>query len=76
MRSLRRRLRPVHAHGPVVAERCEWNPRAVRNRGCGHTWLNEVIAIGEGRIDAERGELAMRYYECTAGYLPQPSMAG
>ncbi len=35
-----------------------------------HSWLNEVIAIGEGSIDAERGDLAMRYYECTPDYLP------
>lgn len=29
-----------------------------------HTWLNAVIALGEGSVDAERGLLAMRYYRC------------
>lgn len=29
-----------------------------------HLWLNDVLAIGEGTIDAEHGRLAMRYYEC------------
>ena len=33
-------------------------------------WLNDVIAIGEGSIDPDRGLLAMRYYACTADYLP------
>jgi hypothetical protein len=28
-----------------------------------HRWLNEVLAVGEGSIDAGRGLLAMRYYE-------------
>ncbi len=36
-------------------------------------WLNSVFAIGEGRVDAERGLLAMRYYESTADYLPELS---
>jgi hypothetical protein len=36
----------------------------------GHSWLNEVIAIGEGSIDADRGLLAMRYYACIVDYLP------
>ena len=27
-------------------------------------WLNEVLAVGEGTIDAEHPRLAMRYYEC------------
>jgi hypothetical protein len=35
-----------------------------------HRWLNEVIAIGEGSIDPDRGLLAMRYYACVADYLP------
>jgi hypothetical protein len=35
-----------------------------------HGWLNEVIAIGEGSIDPDRGLLAMRYYACTVDYLP------
>jgi hypothetical protein len=35
-----------------------------------HGWLNEVIAIGEGSIDPDRGLLAMRYYACVADYLP------
>jgi hypothetical protein len=29
-----------------------------------HTWLNDVIAIGEGTIDVEHSHLSMRYYEC------------
>jgi hypothetical protein len=33
-------------------------------------WLNAVFAIGEGRVDAEQGVLAMRYYECTVDHLP------
>jgi hypothetical protein len=33
-------------------------------------WLNDVIAIGEGSIDPDRGLLAMRYYACTVDYLP------
>ena len=35
-----------------------------------HGWLNDIIAIGEGSIDPDRGLLAMRYYVCTADYLP------
>ena len=35
-----------------------------------HSWLNDVFAIGEGTIDADQGELAMRYYECTADHVP------
>lgn len=35
-----------------------------------HGWLNDIIAIGEGSIDPDRGLLAMRYYACTADYLP------
>ena len=35
-----------------------------------HGWLNDSIAIGEGSIDPDRGLLAMRYYVCTADYLP------
>ncbi len=27
-----------------------------------HGWLNDVIAVGEGSIDPDRGVLAMRYY--------------
>ena len=34
-----------------------------------HSWLNDVIAIGEGSVDPDRGLLAMRYYACTADYL-------
>ena len=29
-----------------------------------YTWLNDVIALGEGSIDVEHARLAMRYYEC------------
>lgn len=35
-----------------------------------HLWLNEVIAVGEGSIDPDRGLLAMRYYECIVDHLP------
>ena len=35
-----------------------------------HGWLNDVIAVGEGSIDPDRGVLAMRYYTCVADYLP------
>lgn len=35
-----------------------------------HAWLNDVLAVGEGSIDAARGVLAMRYYTCTVDYLP------
>ncbi len=35
-----------------------------------HSWLNDVIAIGEGSIDPDRGVLAMRYYACIVDYLP------
>ena len=33
-------------------------------------WLNDVIAVGEGSIDPDRGLLVMRYYVCVADYLP------
>jgi hypothetical protein len=35
-----------------------------------HGWLNDIIAIGEGSVDPDRGLLAMRYYACVADYLP------
>jgi hypothetical protein len=35
-----------------------------------HGWLNDILAIGEGSIDPDRGLLAMRYYTCSADYLP------
>ncbi len=35
-----------------------------------HLWVNDVIAIGEGSIDAERGALSMRYYECLVDHRP------
>jgi hypothetical protein len=35
-----------------------------------HGWLNDVLAVGEGSIDADRGVLAMRYYACVVDYLP------
>jgi hypothetical protein len=38
-----------------------------------HLWLNDVIAIGEGSIDVEHSQLAMRYYECEVE-LPLPSL--
>ncbi len=34
-------------------------------------WLNSVLAVGEGRVDAERGLLAMRYHECTVDHFPE-----
>jgi hypothetical protein len=39
-----------------------------------HLWLNDVIAVGEGAIDVERGQLSMRYYECLVE-LPLPDVA-
>ena len=35
-----------------------------------HSWLNDVIAVGEGSIDPARAVLAMRYYACVVDYLP------
>ena len=35
-----------------------------------HGWLNDIIAVGEGSTDPDRSLLAMRYYVCTADYLP------
>jgi hypothetical protein len=35
-----------------------------------HDCLNDVIAIGEGSIDPDRGVLAMRYYACVVDYPP------
>ncbi len=35
-----------------------------------HAWLNDVIAIGEGSVDGERGVLAMRYYSCHVDHRP------
>jgi hypothetical protein len=37
-------------------------------RAASHSWLNEVIAIGEGSVDVERLVLDMRYYACIADY--------
>jgi hypothetical protein len=33
-------------------------------------WLNDVIAIGEGSIDAVAGALSMRYYSCQVDHRP------
>jgi hypothetical protein len=41
-----------------------------QTEGAAHGWLNDIIAIGEGSIDPDRGLLAMRYYECVVDYLP------
>jgi hypothetical protein len=41
-----------------------------------HTWLNRVIAVGEGSVDAERGLLAMRYYRCEVEHRPSLSAQG
>lgn len=30
----------------------------------GHGWLNDIMAVGEGRVDVVNAQLAMRYYEC------------
>jgi hypothetical protein len=38
--------------------------------GAAHGWLNDSIAVGEGSTGPDRGLLAMRYYACTADYLP------
>ena len=35
-----------------------------------YQWLNTVIAVGEGSIDAEAGVLAMRYYACEVEHRP------
>jgi hypothetical protein len=35
-----------------------------------HGWLNDILAIGEGSIDPDRGLLAMGYCACSADYLP------
>jgi hypothetical protein len=35
-----------------------------------HDWLNTVVSVGEGSVDAERGVLAMRYYRCVVDHLP------
>ena len=39
-----------------------------------HLWLNDVVAVGEGTIDVEHAQLAMRYYEC--GVEPAPRLPG
>ncbi|HET9632584.1 MAG TPA: hypothetical protein VFP73_09310 [Terrabacter sp.] len=39
-----------------------------------HLWLNDVLALGEGAIDVERRQLAMRYYECQVE-LPLPDLS-
>ncbi len=33
-------------------------------------WLNDVIAVGEGSVDARRRTLAMRYYSCHVDHRP------
>ncbi|EWT01272.1 hypothetical protein N865_05510 [Intrasporangium oryzae NRRL B-24470] len=35
-----------------------------------YLWLNEVIALGEGSLDARRRALSMRYYSCHVEYRP------
>jgi uncharacterized protein DUF3237 len=35
-----------------------------------YSWLNDVVAVGEGSVDTERGVLRMRYYECTGASDP------
>lgn len=34
------------------------------------SWLNDVIAVGEGSIDQKRQALSMRYYQCRVDYRP------
>ena len=34
------------------------------------SWLNEVVAVGEGSIDTERMALYMRYYSCAVDHRP------
>jgi len=43
-----------------------------------HAWLNDVIAIGEGAVDPDRGVLIMRYYSCEVEHVPRlpPSSSG
>jgi hypothetical protein len=41
-----------------------------------HSWLDPLVAVGEGSIDPERLVLAMRYYECVVDYLPGIGAAG
>ena len=36
-----------------------------------YLWLIDVLAVGEGSIDVEHAQLAMRYYECGVE-LPVP----
>jgi hypothetical protein len=38
-----------------------------------YSWLNRVLAVGEGTIDVEHARLAMRYYECLVE-LPLPGL--
>lgn len=35
-----------------------------------YAWLNDVVAVGEGSVDPDRGVLKMRYYECVGGADP------
>jgi len=35
-----------------------------------YSWLNDVVAVGDGSVDAERGVLRMRYYECVGSAGP------
>lgn len=35
-----------------------------------YAWLSDVVAIGEGSVDPERGVLRMRYFECVGA--PDP----
>jgi len=46
------------------------NVMTFQTADAGHSWLNDVIAIGEGSIDPDRGLLAMLYYACIEDYLP------
>jgi hypothetical protein len=40
-----------------------------------YTWLNQVMAVGEGSIDATAGVLSMRYYSCHVEYRPDLNAA-
>lgn len=35
-----------------------------------YSWLNDVVAVGEGSVDLERVVLKMRYFECIGGADP------
>ena len=36
-------------------------------------WLNDLVAVGEGSVDAREQTLSMRYYSCHVERRPGPS---